>query len=101
MNVQTLPDLVPQSWLQRQIPSRLAAAKASAALLLLLACAIANSSLRRIVSFILAAPILLLLTLLALAASNIAFSFLYTRRQRRHTAKANQTKRVHSARTMP
>ncbi|KAF9902838.1 Intermediate filament protein [Linnemannia zychae] len=49
---------------------------------LILTWAFGNNTLRTIAAFILATPIVLVFSLLTLALSNIAFSILYTRRQR-------------------
>ncbi|KAG0305867.1 Intermediate filament protein [Dissophora globulifera] len=75
-------------------------------LVLLLSWAFGNSTLRRIASFILATPIVLVLSLFTLAASNVAFSILYTRRQRltntsASSAATQQNRSNHSAQTMP
>ncbi|KAF9899239.1 Intermediate filament protein, partial [Lobosporangium transversale] len=77
-------------------------------LILLLTKTFGNSVLSRIATFILAAPIVFILSLLTLAASNIAFSILYARRQRQNAATAlsvtsnvQQNKSNHTNRTMP
>ncbi|KAG0281295.1 Intermediate filament protein [Linnemannia exigua] len=66
----------------------MAAAGISAGVLIL-SWAFGNSTLRTITLFILATPFVLVFSLLTLALSNIAFSILYTRRQRINATIAN------------
>ncbi|KAF8939237.1 Intermediate filament protein [Dissophora ornata] len=75
-----------------------------AVLVLVLSWAFGNSIQRKIASFILAMPIVFVLSLLTLAASNVAFSILYTQRHRLSTNSASasqQAKSNHNSQTMP
>ncbi|KAF9084567.1 Intermediate filament protein [Mortierella sp. AD031] len=86
------PDNTTHQWLPWP-SSKSTAVKAGAltTVVLILAWAFGNNTQRKIASFIFATPIVLVLTLLTLAASNIAFSILYTRRQRLNTTTAATT----------
>ncbi|KAG0369064.1 Intermediate filament protein [Gamsiella multidivaricata] len=91
-------------WLPRITFTTALRATVLTTVILVLAWAFGNSILRKIASFILATPIVLVLSLLTLAASNVAFSILYTRRQRLAAASASatsQSKSSHNSRTMP
>ncbi|KAG0054909.1 Intermediate filament protein [Gryganskiella cystojenkinii] len=54
-----------------------------------------NAAQRKVAVFILATPIVLFLSLVTLAASNVAFSILYTRRQLRPPSSSSARKSVH------